>query len=1279
MKKFLLLCMATTALGLSAQTQTATPTYKTFKFEDGGILTGMSDNGQWGAFCVQAEDGSTTQVYNVGARRVNLRTTESLSLTEGLKADTVKASSAQDVTNDGNIIVGSINNHAAYYNVTESAWHFVQQTGLRGEIKYVTPDGRYAVGLVNPNGDEYEEKPALWNLTTGDTIATPNLPLLDQAHENQKQNRFIGIAADGKYVLGCLSFSYLPTENGGGGCSYYVYNTENHTYKFIGFETSDTEAWKPLADKLLFISEATFSNNGRYVTGSAYYFNDNDNTNSSIAANEFYCPFKYDVEKDEFTLYNDTYSQSYAGFTVDNGGEVYAAGPEGNPYRDFGVRSGAYWVNFTQGIQQHYNLDILSKLGYDNSGTPIAISDDSRTLGVFTSNVDSYVITLPEPFSNIAATTDLLSAYTATPAAGSTFSKLTNVKLTFTRNVQPLVQANKIQVRDVLENKVVGSALSIQTDATEPNTINIQFRAVNLSNDAMPYELVIPAKAISIKGDATRYNQEIKISYTGRSNTPMQVLSTSPKADASLAKIDASTSPITFNFDAGVALTSTSARAQLYQKGISSPVANLLLGVNGRRLFAYSATQQNLLKDVDYQVVLPAGIVTDVTGNTATANEAYTLNLRGAYEREISYDSNVLYSENFDNGMSGVLLYDGDTNTPDDESQEYSFKAAGNEYAWVPIRDEAEGATGYSAASTSMYTPAGKSDDWLVTPQINVMDSRCTLTFRSQNLRRAASDSLKVIVWPSDNIYSTLNDDIVDRMKAEGTVVYFEREYPGADESILEGYWKNDTISLAQFAGKNVYIAFVNQNRNQSLLFLDDIKVLHDLPFFAAFDIDETVVNQSKAKIKGNIRINDNDTYTSLSLTLKDAAGNEIDHITASGLNLKKNDVYQFAFTKELPLTVGAINRFNVDFKLGEKENSVSKTISDLSFEPTKRVTLEEFTGMGCVNCPLGIIAIDHLSQTYGDLFIPMALHCYTGDQLASGVTNYAAFLNLTAAPSGRIQRGEITYPITQDTKTGKYSFTPGENTSNDVTWQSELESQLTKPAAAEVTATSRLSTNGKSITVPCTVKYALNASDVNIKLFAVVLENGLIGYQSNGFSSIADDVIGDWGQGGKYGTASVNPFTFNHVVRGYWGDTFTGTSELFPTTIEAGKEYTTTLSIPVPDAVENANNTDVVVMLFDGNTDRLINAYKTHPSNAVDGIDEIMDNTTAAVSVAAANGAIVVTSPLAAQATVYSLDGRALARTQGEGTLTLRPATQGVVIVKVTTAQGVVVKKVMM
>ena len=351
-----------------------------------------------------------------------------------------------------------------------------------------------------------------------------------------------------------------------------------------------------------------------------------------------------------------------------------------------------------------------------------------------------------------------------------------------------------------------------------------------------------------------------------------------------------------------------------------------------------------------------------------------------------------------------------------------------------------------------------------------------------------------------------------------------------------------------------------------------------------------------------------------------------------------------------------------------------------MSFQPTKRVTLEEFTGMGCVNCPLGILGAENLHSIYGDLFIPMALHCYTGDQLATGVTSYASFLNLTAAPSGRIQRGDITYPVTQDKTSGAYSFMPTDNTTYDVTWASEVAKQMATPAQAEITATSTLTSGNKSLNVPCTIKYALNATDVNLKLFAVVLENGLVGYQSNGFSSIADPVIGDWGQGGKYGSASVNPYTFDHVVRGMYGDTFTGTSELFPTTIEAGKEYTTTLNIPMPSAVEKPYNTEVVVMLFDGNTDKLINAFKTRPSNAIDGIDEVTtDNTTAAVMVIAQQGNVVVTSPVQANVQAYGLDGRNLGQAQGQGVISLTPATHGVVIVKVTTANGVVVKKVML
>lgn len=92
------------------------------------------------------------------------------------------------------------------------------------------------------------------------------------SHANMGQNRFVSISADGKTVLGCMSFSYLPSGDNPGGCFYYVYNVDKQSYKVIGFTESDTENWTPKANNLLFISGALLSNNGKYVTGSAYYW-----------------------------------------------------------------------------------------------------------------------------------------------------------------------------------------------------------------------------------------------------------------------------------------------------------------------------------------------------------------------------------------------------------------------------------------------------------------------------------------------------------------------------------------------------------------------------------------------------------------------------------------------------------------------------------------------------------------------------------------------------------------------------------------------------------------------------------------------------------------------------------------------------------------------------------------------------------------------------------------------------------------------------------------------
>ena len=1274
MKKSLLLFLAGAAwcVGTYAQQQATSPALKKFQYDDRAIMTNMSDNGKWATFT--ASDAENPQLH-LGARLVDVNTGTATVLIEGLNADTIKTHSASDVTNDGNIVVGQLNEKPAYYTTATKKWTFLTtgyDNAATGGISCVTPDGHYAVGTSYPDlkteSIAAAEAPVMWDLTTGKVVPTNNLPKLDMAHVDSHQNRFVGISADGKKILGCMSYSFLPSWNDEGGCFYYVYDVEKQNYTVIGFTENDTKKWTPQVENLLFVSEARLNNKGNYVSGLAYL------------TSEHAVPFLYDVEKNSIKLYDDAESYDYASWVTDNEGNVFAAGPDANPYRNCVIRTGNYWVDIAQIVKQKYNIDIAAKTGYDNSGTPVSVSDDGLTLGLFLGDVDSYILKFTEPIHTTAANTNLLSTYTTTPADGADISKLSKLTVTFTRNVQVVGKSNAVTLRDVVEGTSVKS-FGFSVDAKDPKSVNITFRKGDLTNEGMPYELTIPAKTICIAGDTKRYNDEITLTYNARANVPMQVVSSSPKENGAIGKVDMSTSPVTLTFDADIMPTTTSSRAKLYQDGIDKPVCEMMMAVQGRKLYVYPTTVQYLYKDVNYTITVPQGVVTDVTGNAATANQEFSLHLQGAYERELSYDSNILFSENFDNGMGQMMLYDGDTNIPSDEAKEYGFKA-GDSYAWIPVRDD-KNSSGFSAASNSMYYPEGTSNDWMVTPQINIMDKLCKLTFNSQCYRKGSEDSLKVIVWPSDDVYSVLSDELVERMTQEGVVVYKELQKAGKSESTLAGDWTANEIDLAQFAGKNVYIAFINQNYDQSIVFVDDIQVTHNQPFYVAFTNEDNVVAKESIEIGGKLTIGDEqETFNTLKMTLRNEKGEQIDVISAEGLNLKKGDSYDFKFNKAFPLTIGKVNNFTIDFKLNDKENSVTKSIRNLSFEPVKRVVVEEFTGQSCVNCPLGIRGMENLENYYGDLIIPMALHNYTGDELGAGSSAYSSFLGLGAAPSAIVQRsGEITYPITQYTDANnnvRYSFVPNETSKEKTTWFTEVQKEFAKPAQAEVTATATLAKSGKSYTVPVNVKYALNADRQNLKLFAVILENGLLGYQSNGFSAISDETLGEWGQGGKYGLPTVNSYIFDYVVRGTYGETFTGTPDLFPTTIEAGKDYTTKLTIPVPAEVRKAENTEIVLMLFDGNTDRLINTYKAKldTTNGIEGT-EVANH---AITVTAANGIISVATDLTANVQVYSTDGRLIGSANGQGIINLNaPAHKGIAIVRVNTNKGVVVKKILL
>lgn len=1203
MKKLLLgLALAATSL-LGARAQK--PAIREYVYSDKVVVSQMSDNGQW----LVANNGeSITRLAN---------------LTTG--ADDVIGTAetpfqGKDVTNDGTLVVGAKDGVPCYW--TRGAG-FTQLEITRqyssGNAFSVTPDGHYAAGVIFA-GEGYESKPALWDLTTGKLVATPGLPTKDMAHLDQKQQDFRSISADGRYLLGCMSFSYLPSGDDAGGCFYFVYDREAQTSKAVGFNESALQRWTPQAPGLIVIMEASMSNNGLYVTGQAH-------VGHEIEGNEFgeeiEVPFRYDVATHAFTLYDDAAVQGGYGTAVTNDGTVLASTPASTPIREWYVMGGRYWYSFAEILSQKYGMTFKNFCQSENTGTPVSVADDGLRIAAFPDPYSSYVAELPVSVSHLADGMKLLGSYSEYPLQGSVISHLKEATLTFTRNITAVGDAASAQLLDDDDN-VVYSSVGFAADGKQ---LTVHFRTGTLE-PSHHYSLFIPEGTVALADDATQTNADIYIPYTGRKDEPVAMTKAYPADGATISLLNYQTNPIVLDFEEKVFCPAT-ASAVVYRNDEAEPFATLQVMYGDKKVMLYPPTTLYLFDGNDYRVEIADSSITDVAGNNPSP--AITLHYHGNYIRQISADDVLLFNDGFQGGLNAFMQWDGDRNQPTAEMQDLDFQKG---YGWTVVLESYESGD-YAAASTSQYTPAGTSDDWLVIPQLYIPDMQCSLRFLSQSYREAKHDSLKVVVWPSNTVYNELNADVIAKMKAEGTVVYNQLQTPGKSEDDLAGDWLHNDVSLAAFAGQNVYIAFVNQNTDQSCVFLDSVEVRHEMNFLTALDYDQTVVAQESTPV-GVIITGNNATkgYATLTATLKDANGNAIDTATATGLNLTKGEQQRLTFTQPLPLQSGVENAFSVLITCDEEQNEVQGTVKNLMFQPTKRVVLEEFSGRACGNCPLGIVAFDKLAQRFGDRFIPVCIRTYNNDPASAGLSTYSDALGLTAAPSGVINRSQPYYPAVSANVDGKehYYFSVDDLRAaigNDVPgadysplWLDIVADELTHDAEADVAATCTYDDLTDAFTVQADVRYALNAKNLNLNLFIALVEDQVNVKQMNYFATTPTRDLGEWGLGGKYGQATVSNYLLDDVCRGFKAQGINGTGGLLPTTVTAGDTYTCEQTFQKPAIATDAAQCKAVVMMIDGNTGRLINAC-----------------------VAKAKVPDAITAPrTAAPATVYDLQGRRVA-----------------------------------
>lgn len=1264
LRPLLLFCLFTGTINGGAQ-NTEKPTFHLFSYEDGAMIQNMSDNGKWAVADAKSPEDDSKRAY---PKLIDLSTNTTTDLFNKEDASVINWFQTMDVTDDGSIVVGSQGGRPAIYMASKKAWAGLPTPAnwSNGCVNSITPDGKYAVGTATGNtalNDSYAEHPAMWDIAGGGVLVDlPNLPEKGMTGTNNNQSRLKKISADGRYILGCNSFSYLQPVD----IFYYIYDRETQDWNPIGF-TVDKANWKwtPEEEGLLFIDDAFMDNKGNYVTGIAYMVQD---------GSEFRLPFKYEIATKKFELYNETYTRDYAGYTISNNGTVLAASPAGNAIREWSIRQNGYWYDFSQILSQHYGMDYTKNTGYNTTGTPIAISDDGLTIAVQADPLlyKNYVVDVPEALETSTEKINLLKNYTVTPTNGSTFSLIKSIRISFDKDVQIIGSLSDISFKSDKGSTPKILKFAMATGSTKD--VEITFRS-SLLNAGEIYKLLIPAGCISLKDDQSKTNDAIEVSYLGRENTPVSVTAVSPNRNSKVSQINYSSNPVVFTFDCPVATTDT-ASAALYIDGREEPICSMAIGVSENKVAVYPTQGQYLYKGSNYKVVLNAGSVTDITGGNG--NLADTVAYIGSYERTIEVNDTLIYQNNFDNGVGDMLLLDNDKLTPSSEMKDLGFEQENT--PWMPIWDD-DDSNNLCAGSNSSYSDVnGRADDWMSTSQLFIPDDNCVLTFNAQSYRAAKKDTLRVVVLEKDELINALTPEIVEEFKTKGKVVYCERETPGASEDKLKNDWTLRTVKLDEFAGKNVYIAFWNNNQAQSVVMVDDMKVVHNMNLLVAIDNEEQIVNAENIKIKGRILVKAGETVQNLTLTLKDADNQVVETIEKTDLNLEVGDVYNFEFANPLPLKVGYKNSYLISVTAGEEKTEFKSEISNLAFKPEKRVVIEEFTGMGCGNCPLGHLTLERLEKQYGNLVLPIAIHTYSGDPYANGLGAYETFLfgSSAGAPSANINRKGVYYPMASVTTTSGTDYVYNAPEGSDPLWSDVVAQEFNIETNADITISAKYDAKTQRLDIPCQVKFALNEKETNVYLFAVVMEDNLIGYQANYKANETSPALGEWGKGGIYGKAEVIPYYFDHVALGCIGTSFNGTGGYIPADVEAGKTYEATITTTNSAIKYNdANSCKVVVMMIDGNSGKYINAAQARLS-ITSGIEDAQD--AQKIQISCQDNEICIAGAADAKVELIGMNGAVLnSAVCSERTRLTVPGYKGIVLVKVTEGSQTTVQKVLM
>lgn len=517
----------------------------------------------------------------------------------------------------------------------------------------------------------------------------------------------------------------------------------------------------------------------------------------------------------------------------------------------------------------------------------------------------------------------------------------------------------------------------------------------------------------------------------------------------------------------------------------------------------------------------------------------------------------------FENGIPAEFtLHDYDRNEPSASGKKFGFAVG---IPWIQVATN-KAATAHAACSTSWYANAGTSDDWMITPAITLSGSNPVLTWKAMASDAKHADGYAVYV-----------SETAGKDKAD-----FNVATPLFSVAKEDANWTEHTVSLSQYKGKTITIAFVNNSTDCSRLLIDNLTIEENHKLNIAVDLPTGINYMGDVTLSGMVSTRETEPVCGFTVGLEANGETTTQHFDAV---VTASEPAKFTLDRKLSIGKHETLPYNIWVEADGDRNTISRAVTSY---PQKAVC-EEGTATWCGWCVRGIVMLDSIKKNYGDRIIGIAAH--QGDVMASDyISGISGYLGSNGLPAGTVSRRQSCDPK------NFVNFSLALLNYGEILSDIDLKTNFDKTT--------------RTVTATTTIHFAEAQKNNNLALTYAILENrvhkpGNDSYkQHNSYADGEHGVMGGYEQYGEYIPSEV--MYFNDVARGYVDDIL-GIDGSIPADIDAGQPVVDERSFTLPDNILVDDNVEIVALLIDKKDGRIVNGQNVElVPGSVTGINTV-------------------------------------------------------------------------